>query len=182
MREQLKATDAWGRSLLTHAVLSGRVAVFDAVFYAAREKILDDEVDGAAEKGKIGDAQVLLVDGASENDKKRRFTRVLVSFVSVVVCPHDADLAFIRSLIPKTGYVPCTFFFFRACLESFGLLPPILIQALRDRQPTCGCTLNLVGRPRLTLICAARPLWRWCRTTCDVQRREKHVAHPFTTR
>lgn len=44
MREQLKATDAWGRSLLTHAVLSGRVAVFDAVLYAAREKILDDEV------------------------------------------------------------------------------------------------------------------------------------------
>lgn len=44
VREQLKATDAWGRSLLTHAVLSGCVAVFDAVFHAAREKILDDEV------------------------------------------------------------------------------------------------------------------------------------------
>eukprot|EP00752_Nemacystus_decipiens_P002733 g2552.t1 len=45
VREQLKATDAWGRSLLTHAVLSGRVVVFDAVFYAARETLLDDEVE-----------------------------------------------------------------------------------------------------------------------------------------
>eukprot|EP00903_Cladosiphon_okamuranus_P012420 g11638.t1 len=45
VREQLKATDAWGRSLLTHAVLSGRVAVFDAVFFEAQANILDDEVD-----------------------------------------------------------------------------------------------------------------------------------------
>lgn len=44
VREQLKATDSWGRSIFGHAVLTGRPKVFDAVFFAAREHILDDEV------------------------------------------------------------------------------------------------------------------------------------------
>lgn len=38
------AKDSWGRTILTHAVLSGRVEVFDAAFYALREEVLDYEV------------------------------------------------------------------------------------------------------------------------------------------
>ncbi|CAN0111989.1 unnamed protein product, partial [Ectocarpus fasciculatus] len=44
VREQLKATDSWGRTIFGHAVLSRRPKVFDAVFFAAREHILDDEI------------------------------------------------------------------------------------------------------------------------------------------
>ena len=36
--------DSWGRTILTHAVLSGRGQVFDAAFNAMREHILDSEV------------------------------------------------------------------------------------------------------------------------------------------
>ncbi|CAM9530471.1 unnamed protein product, partial [Sphacelaria rigidula] len=45
IREQVLATDSWGRSILTLAVRSGHTRVFDAVFYAARENVLDYEVD-----------------------------------------------------------------------------------------------------------------------------------------
>ena len=44
IRGQLRLKDSWGRSLLTHAVLSGHVQVFDAAFNAMRENILDPEV------------------------------------------------------------------------------------------------------------------------------------------
>ncbi|CAM9344227.1 unnamed protein product [Ectocarpus sp. 12 AP-2014] len=44
VREQLKATDSWGRTIFGHAVLTRRPKVFDAVFFAAREHILDDEI------------------------------------------------------------------------------------------------------------------------------------------
>ncbi|CBJ31228.1 expressed unknown protein [Ectocarpus siliculosus] len=44
VREQLKATDSWGRTIFGHAVLTRRPKVFDAVFFAAREYILDDEI------------------------------------------------------------------------------------------------------------------------------------------
>lgn len=44
VHEQLKAKDSWGRTILTHAVLSGCVEVFDAAFFALREEILDYEV------------------------------------------------------------------------------------------------------------------------------------------
>lgn len=44
IREQLRKKDYWGRTVLTHAVLSGRVQVFDAAFNAMREHILDSEV------------------------------------------------------------------------------------------------------------------------------------------
>lgn len=44
IREQLRKKDSWGRTILTHAVLSGRLQVFDAAFNAMREHILDSEV------------------------------------------------------------------------------------------------------------------------------------------
>ena len=44
IRTQLRLKDCWGRSLLVHAVLSGRVQVFDAALKAMRENILDTEV------------------------------------------------------------------------------------------------------------------------------------------
>ena len=44
IREQLRATDLWGRNILTHAVLSGRVQLFDAALEALRDDVLDVDV------------------------------------------------------------------------------------------------------------------------------------------
>lgn len=40
----LKAKDSWGRTVLAHAVLSGRSQVFDVIFDTLREQIRDVEV------------------------------------------------------------------------------------------------------------------------------------------
>lgn len=40
----LKAKDSWGRTVVAHAVLSGRSQVFDAVFEALKEEVRDSEV------------------------------------------------------------------------------------------------------------------------------------------
>lgn len=44
MREQLKVKDSWGRTVLTHAVISGHTKVFETAFYAMRGQIYDYEV------------------------------------------------------------------------------------------------------------------------------------------
>lgn len=44
----MTAKDSWGRTVVAHAVLSGRPQVFDAVFSALREEVRDEEVNRAS--------------------------------------------------------------------------------------------------------------------------------------
>lgn len=46
--EQLKAVDLWGRSVLTHALLSGHEMMFEAAYGAVRDEIQDEQVGAAA--------------------------------------------------------------------------------------------------------------------------------------
>eukprot|EP00904_Undaria_pinnatifida_P002482 jgi/Undpi1/12234/HiC_scaffold_5.g01910.m1 len=45
VREELTATDLWGRTVVTHAVRSGHVQMFEAALGALRDDILDTEVE-----------------------------------------------------------------------------------------------------------------------------------------
>lgn len=47
VREQLKIKDLLGRSILTHAVMSGHEQLFEAALHALRDEVLDDEVRSA---------------------------------------------------------------------------------------------------------------------------------------
>lgn len=42
--EQLKAIDLWGRSVLTHALLSGHEKMFEAAYGAIRDDVPDEQV------------------------------------------------------------------------------------------------------------------------------------------
>ena len=42
--DELRAIDLWGRSVLTHALLSGHEHMFEAVLTAVRDDIPDEEV------------------------------------------------------------------------------------------------------------------------------------------
>ncbi|CAN0000438.1 unnamed protein product, partial [Hapterophycus canaliculatus] len=42
--EQLKAIDLWGRSVLTHALLSGHEMMFEAAYGAVRDDVQDEQV------------------------------------------------------------------------------------------------------------------------------------------
>lgn len=44
IEEHMTSKDSWGRTVVAHAVLSGRPQVFDAVFDALRQEIRDAEV------------------------------------------------------------------------------------------------------------------------------------------
>lgn len=44
VREQLKATDSWDRSVVYHAVFSGSKQVFELVFDSIRRRVLAEEV------------------------------------------------------------------------------------------------------------------------------------------
>lgn len=42
--QQLKAVDLWGRSVLTHALLSGHAMMFEAAYGAVRDDVNDEQV------------------------------------------------------------------------------------------------------------------------------------------
>lgn len=44
VREQLKAMDSWGRSVVYHAVFSGSKQVFELLFDSIRRRVLAEEV------------------------------------------------------------------------------------------------------------------------------------------
>lgn len=44
VREELKATDSWGRSVIMHAILSGDKQVFEVTMDCIRQRVLAEEV------------------------------------------------------------------------------------------------------------------------------------------
>lgn len=44
VRDELKATDSWGRSIIAHAILSGSKQIFEAAFHSIRQLVLAEEV------------------------------------------------------------------------------------------------------------------------------------------
>ncbi|CAM9916475.1 unnamed protein product [Pylaiella littoralis] len=75
IREELTKTDAWGRNILTHAVLSGSVAIFDAALYAATEYLLDDQVGALLGIDAEDDTQTVM-ERALENAPEAMVARV----------------------------------------------------------------------------------------------------------
>ena len=45
-RKLLQARDGWHRSIIEHAIMSGRTQIFEAVFDALRKDVHDEKVDG----------------------------------------------------------------------------------------------------------------------------------------
>ncbi|CAN0466825.1 unnamed protein product [Laminaria digitata] len=73
--KELKATDLWGRNVLTHALLSGHKLMFEAALGAVRDIVTDEEVSEMLEtnEGEREDEPMINALDSGETDLRKLF-------------------------------------------------------------------------------------------------------------
>ncbi|CAN0446489.1 unnamed protein product [Ascophyllum nodosum] len=173
VRDQLKATDSSGRSILTHAVLSDQLQVFDAAFCAVREQILDHEIEDLmginkdddeesvmeAALDKISKKMEMLVHRRDQQLKKKVALREKASTIEAKIqsfIPGKSIVIF-QLLLPEMNDANSALFL----LVAMSVVAPLIAYGSNLVLKETPSSRNSPRRSVASILLAAPAMWWW---------------------